>query len=148
MRSNPLATLSLVVFLIACGPIGPMPGGKLSGDVAAPPPDWSASDAVKNVQLETDPDGDPYSVNVWGAGMGPRFYVAAAEGAESEWAQNMIADPNVRLRVGDAVYELRATKIDGEDERNTVLAAFKQKYDFEPEPEQTENAWLFRLDPR
>ena len=50
---------------LACGPIGPIPGGALRGDpVAEPVQDWSFLDAEHTVQLETRP-GDPYSVNVW-----------------------------------------------------------------------------------
>ena len=71
----PLAFVSLAV--IACGPIWMIPGGELSGTVVPVPADWSFSDAIEIVQLETNPD-DPYSVNVWGVGVGPIFYVASA----------------------------------------------------------------------
>ena len=39
-----------------------LPGGALDGAPAPVPDDWSATDDVKTVQLETRP-ADPYSVN-------------------------------------------------------------------------------------
>jgi hypothetical protein len=116
--------------------------------VAAPPADWAASDAVENVQLETRPS-DPYSVNVWGAGVGDRFYVAAGQGGDATWAQHIESDPNVRLRVGETLYELRASRVEDDPQaRQVFLDAVKRKYDWEPDPDEAEAAWLYRLDPR
>lgn len=143
-------TLILFASLLAlgCGPTGPLPGGKLRGELASEvPTDWAFADAVKNVQLETRPSA-PYSVNVWGAGIGKFFYLASGEGGESAWAQHILADPDVRLRVGDTIYELRAVRVEDDAQRERFLAALKRKYDWEPEPEAPEQAWLFRLEPR
>lgn len=136
----------------ACGPpLGPLPGGRLSGEVVAPPADWTFTNAHDTVQLETNP-ADPYSVNIWGTRVGDSFYVAAGEGGEATWAQHIEADPNVRLGVGGNLYELRAVRIDLDDEPETraaFLAALQQKYDFDAEEdERSSEAWLYRLDPR
>jgi hypothetical protein len=87
-------------------------------------------------------------VNIWGVGLGSSFYVAAGGGAENSWAQYIVDDPRVRLRVEDTLYELRGVRVEDELERERFLAALQAKYDWEPEPEQTEEAWLFRLEPR
>jgi hypothetical protein len=145
MTRAPILTALLV--LVACDPMGPLAGGKLDGEVAAPPSDWSFSDDTENVQLETRP-AKPYSVNIWGVGLGSSFYVAAGGGAENSWAQYIVDDPRVRLRVEDTLYELRGVRVEDELERERFLAALQAKYDWEPEPEQTEEAWLFRLEPR
>ena len=145
MTRAPILTAFLV--LIACDPTGPIPGGKLAGEVAPPPADWSFSDDTENVQLETRPS-KPYSVNIWGVGLGSGFYVAAGDGAENRWAQYIVEDPRVRLRVEDTLYELRAVRVEDEPERERFLAALRGKYDWEPEPGQTDEAWLFRLEPR
>ena len=43
------ALLSLSLLVIGCGPVGPFPGGSLSGKVATDlPADWSFSDDEKN----------------------------------------------------------------------------------------------------
>ena len=144
----PIAILVFVFGAVACGPMGPIPGGKLSGSVApSAPADWSSSDSVKNVQLETRPS-DPYSVNIWGVGIGNSFYVASGRGDENSWAQYVIDDPNVRLRVGETVYELRAVRVQDDESREAFLNGVARKYDWEPDGEEAENAWLFRLDPR
>lgn len=148
MRALTAPAISLVIsfVLTGCGPIWMLPGGELGGNVAPVPSDWAFSDAAETVQLETRP-GDPYSVNIWGVGVGERFYVAAGD-ASSSWATHIAEDPNVRLKVEDSIFELRATRIEDEAEIEVCLAAIKRKYDFEPKPEQRGEATLFRLEPR
>lgn len=138
-----MGVLSAVALCLACGPLVTLPGGRLDGEVAAPPADWSFSNDVEVVQLETNP-ADPYSVNVWGVAVGEAFYVAAGD-PESTWATNIATDPNVRLKIADRVYELRAEAIDSDEEKNAFLAAAKTKYDFEPDEEQRTKSQLYRL---
>jgi hypothetical protein len=146
MRRACLLILSLAAF--GCEPWGPLPGGRLSGEVAPnPPSDWSLADEYEIVQIETRPS-DPYSVNLWGAGVGESFFVAAGEGETADWAQHLVDDPNVRLRVGETIYELRAVRIQDEAEVARFMTALVRKYEFEPTEEQRREAWLFRLDPR
>lgn len=150
MRSIGILTLSLLVFFSGTGCDGPLvmiPGGVLSGDVQPTPSDWSFSDDVRDVQLETRPD-DPYSVNVWGIGIGERFMVASGRGLEATWAQHIQADPRVRLRIEDSVYELSARLSQDPRDRDLFLEAARAKYDFEPEAEDAEKAVLFVLEPR
>ncbi len=143
-----LTLLSLCLLALGCGPIGPLPGGSLSGDVAtAPPADWSFADEEVTVQLETRPSA-PYSVNVWGVGIGDRFYLASGRGGEASWVEHIAGDPNVRLRVGDTIYELRAVRVEDETQGQSFVEALKRKYDWEPSTQERERAWLFRLDPR
>jgi hypothetical protein len=139
--------LALLPVGVACGPLWMLPGGRLSGEVSPTPSDWSFSEAVETVQLETRPE-DPYSVNVWGAGIGDRFYLASGKGGDARWAQYIDEDPEVRLRVGSTLYELRAVRVEAEAERERFLAALERKYDWQPDGNEGENAWLFRLDPR
>jgi hypothetical protein len=138
--------LALSLLALACGPMGPMPGGELSGNISPAPADWSTV-AEDTVQLETRP-GDPYSVNLWGVGIDTGYYIAAGRGAEAEWVEHIRAEPNVRLGVGEKVYELRATRITDQTELDRFVVALRAKYDFEVSPEQKERAWVFRLDPR
>jgi len=130
-----------------CGPVWMLPGGSLAGPVEPAPEDWSFSDATDVVQLETRPE-DPYSVNIWGVGIGKHFYVAAGEASSSAWAANLSEAPDVRLKIGESVYELRAVRVEDAVEIEACLAALKRKYDFEPKPEQRSSAAVFRLEPR
>ena len=141
------ALLALSLLALACGPLGPLPGGEISGMAAETPSDWSAVAAEGNVQLETRPS-DPYSVNLWGVGLESGFYVASGRGGDASWVKHIEADPNVRLRIGAAVYELRAERVTGEDELAGFSKALEAKYDFDVTPEQRDRAWIFRLDPR
>lgn len=142
-----LVLLALLPISVACGPLWMLPGGRLSGEVSPAPGDWAFSEAIKTVQLETRPQ-DPYSVNVWGAGIGDRFYLASGSGGDARWAQYIEEDPEVRLRVGNILYELRAVRVDDDAERESFLSALERKYDWQPDGNEGENAWLFRLDPR
>jgi len=129
--------------LLACGPLVMIPGGELSGEVKPVPLDWSFSDAAETVQLETRPE-NPYSVNIWGVGLGVDFYVASGK-ADNAWAENIAADDRVRLRIDGSIYEMRAVREDTPEGRERFLAGAKAKYDFEPDPQQASDAVLFRL---
>jgi hypothetical protein len=129
--------------LPACGPLVMIPGGELSGEVQNVPSDWSFSDAVKTVQLETRP-ADPHSVNIYGVAVGRDFYVAASK-PDNQWARNIADDENVRLRIGKTIYELRAVRDDSPEGRERFVAALKQKYDYEPEEGEAYEPVLFRL---
>ena len=137
-----------LLLALGCGPLVMVPGGELSGAVKPVPGDWSFTDSVETVQLETRPD-DPYSVNVWTVAVGDALYVASGRGESAAWAKHISADPRVRLRVGEDVYELSAVRTTDEAEMNAFLDAAKKKYeDFEPDQEQRREAILFRLEPR
>jgi hypothetical protein len=144
MRS--LVAFSALFAILACRPLVMLPGGELSGSLKAPPGDWAFSNSIKTVQLETRPKA-PYSVNIWGVGVGEWFYVAAGN-AESRWARNIAENPQVRLKLGESLYELRAVRTEAPAELDAFLAAVKRKYDFEPDPDQRASAALFRLEPR
>lgn len=147
MRIKSLLYLCLVMSMVGCGPIVMLPGGELSGDVQPTPSSWAFTDEIETVQLETRPS-DPYSVNIWAVAAGDSLYIAAGGGAETTWARHIDADPQVRLRVGNSLFELNAVQANDEATRNVFLIAAKKKYDFEPDEEDASNAVLYRLDPR
>ncbi len=138
--------LLIACVVIGCGPILILPGGELTGTLTPYPNNWTFSDPVDTVQLETRSD-DPYSVNVWGVGIGEHFYIAAGD-ASNAWVLRIAEDPDVRLKIGDSIFELRAVRTDREAEIDAFLAAVQKKYDFEPEPDQRSEATVFRLEPR
>ena len=149
MNKAIVSVVVLVVTLanvIGCdGPFIMIPGGALAGTVEPVPGDWSFSDATDNVQLETRPN-DPYSVNIWGVGVGDRFFIASGRGIEASWSQHIAEDPRVRLRIETAIYEMRAVPTQDPADREAFLAAAKKKYDdFEPNEEEASKAILYRL---
>ena len=133
--------------LCACGPIGPFPGGALDGETGSRSvEDWSFSDDHKNIQLETAP-ADPYSVTLWCVAHEGQLYIAAARGAESTWAQNLLDDPSSKVRIDGTLYERRAVRVTDADEISQALDMFIAKYDFDlPSEEERKGAILFRMD--
>jgi hypothetical protein len=146
--TRPLALVALAVLALACGPLGPIPGGRLSGEVvSAPVDDWSFAGALEKIQLETRPD-DPYSVNLWFVSQGSRLWVASVGGDISTWAGNMLADPRVRLRIDGKLYERKAERVTEQAELDEVVVLYKTKYEYERDPKEDGQAVLFRMDPR
>jgi hypothetical protein len=146
-RSSLAPLLAASFFFLACsGPLVMIPGGALSGEVKPVPADWSFTDSVETLQLEVRP-ADPYSVNIWGVGVGDRLFIACGD-RENRWGTYIREDPEVRLRVSDSIYEMRAELVENDADREAVLAAMKKKYDFEPTPEQQGEALLFALSAR
>lgn len=133
--------------LAACEPVFVFAGGRVGGVEEAPPANWGFAESVDTVQVETRP-ADPYSVNVWGVGVGARFYVAASDGADARWAQAIKADSRVRLKVGERVFPLAAERVLDAAELNDVAAAYAAKYDTDREQSFVDAAWVYRLSPR
>lgn len=147
--------LLLVATVLACGPLGPIPGGALRGEVhAAPVRDWSFTDANHTIQLETNPQ-QPHSVNTWCVGYEGNLYIPTSlilgtkDPSARGWVANVLENPLVRVRIDGRLYELRAVRVSDEQELETVRAKLIAKYDeVEAGDEQAEHAWIFRLESR
>jgi hypothetical protein len=151
-----LALGLLCASLAACGgPLGPIPGGRLRGEVgAADNRDWSFAASEKTAQLETDPD-HPHSVNVWFTSIGPSLYVPTSmifgpkDPTERGWVENVEKSPLVRIRLAGSVYARRAVRVTDRDEYARARAALETKYEQDPEERDLDReVWIFRLDPR
>ncbi len=136
----------IVVILSGCDPLGPLPGGALTGEAKTPPDDWTALAEIETIQLETNPD-DPYSVNLWVVSVESRLYIAAG-GGETKWSAHFSTDPNVRLRIDPNIYELRATPVDNHKELDEVRQAYVDKYAMKSDSPQFDDSTVFRLDRR
>jgi len=146
-RSILAFALLLTVFSASCdGPTVLLPGGALEGTTVAIPDNWASLDEVETIQLETLP-ADPYSVNIWVIGLDENLYVHAGDN-RSTWIENMETDPDVRLRAGDSIYELTASRVEGQDEFDRFSDAYELKYGRRPGNENVGEAYLFRLGPR
>ncbi len=145
----------LCLALLACHPIGPCPGGRLAGEVAAP---GSAIEArvfaLETAQLETRPS-EPHSVHTWFVVIGERLYVPTSmirgprDPRERSWTRHVEADPAVRIRIGDRVYERVARRVEDPAEYASARAALEEKYALDPAARDPEREiWIFRLDER
>lgn len=133
---------------IACSPIGPFPGGELSGSVQPHRGNWSAARDIQTVQIETRPE-DPYSINIWGVGEGSNFYIGVGRGDESAWVIHLLENPEIRLRLGDELYLLKAVRVSNAAEQARVGVFYAEKYEaFEADDFVPGEMVLLRLDPR
>lgn len=143
-RRLSLSVLVLVAGALACSqPLLLLPGGALEGETAPVPADWSSTDPVSTVQLETRP-AEPYSVNIWAVDLGPYLYVHAGAN-RAAWVEHIEADPRVRLRVEGVLYELAAERVQAQDEFDRFSDAYEEKYGSRPRNEDVAEAYLFRL---
>ena len=117
-------------------------GGELNGEVLPTPNDWGFSDSTMLVQLETNPK-KPYSVNIWGVGIGSNYYVAAGEASEADWANHIERNSAVRLRIEEIIYLLDAHRVKDVKELVGVTTAFRNKYG--GTQEWIDSAWVYRL---
>lgn len=142
MAAGPFA----LACLFGCGPILLLPGGQLSGPVEALPADWSFSDEVSTVQVETRPS-DPYSINIWAVGLGSHLYIHAGAN-RSRWVENLMADPLVRVRIAGKIYPLTAVRVEDPAEFASFADAYKKKYGTRPRNENVAEIYLYRLGAR
>ena len=150
-----LITLVLGVFLLDSfggyfmdGPLGPIPGGRMSGPVvdSDQPLDWSGVE--EDIAIEVRPE-KPWSLTVWRAVLDGNLYIPSGNGAERRWTQVTLADPRVRIRSQGRIQEGCLVRIEDQATRGRVRAELAKIY---PLPsgggEDDGSVWLFRVDPR
>ena len=138
--------VALLGLAMACEPLSMLPGGALSGEVQPPPDEWNVAADAEVIQLETRL-ADPYSINIWGAGLGPDLYVATGGGGTT-WTEFIARDPRVRVRIGEVIYELTAVQTDDPTEKSQVAAAYVDKYGLDPGDNWVDEGMVIRLDRR
>jgi hypothetical protein len=146
MFKKPALVFPLLLTALVAGcsdPFVVLPGGALDGATVPPPESWSFTDDVDTVQLETNPS-DPYSVNIWVIALGDSLYVHAGAN-RATWVEHMEEDPNVRLRVGQSIFELVASRVETQEELDRFSDAYEVKYGRRPRNENVAEVYLFRL---
>ena len=120
------------MLLSSCGaPLGPIPGGKLQGNIEAWPKDWSHAEDVENILLEPNPD-DPDSVTMWGLGIEDAFFVFASK-RSNQWAENLETNPKAIIDVDGTLYKAVAVRVTDAQVNNAVAQQFMAKYDLDPD---------------
>ena len=83
-------------------------------------------------------------MNIWVIALDENLYVHAGAN-RSAWVENAEADPKVRLRVNDSIYELSASRVEGQEEFDRFSDAYERKYGRRPRNENVAEVYLFRL---
>ena len=148
-----VVTLALVlglVLLFRTEPLAIIPGGRLSGEeVTVPVTDWSFTEQYTTVTLEVR-SSDPYSVNTSSLLYDGVLYVPSGRGGESRWAQFLLQDSNMRLRVGNKLYKVRATRVLNPMLIRELYEVWGQRYPSQAgrTAEEIAQLWFFRIDAR
>ncbi len=108
-----LVVLLILLRITGLGPHGRMPGLWLNGElVTTPVTDWSFTDQIQNVQLQTNTwYGIPHSVNINCVSYQGQLYLDSFYAAGltyphgRNWNENIARDPRVRIRIGKKLYD-------------------------------------------
>ena len=147
-RIRTILALSVIALsMSACsGPFGFFPGGQLEGEVATPPADWSFTDEISTIQIETNP-ADPYSVNIWVLELEGALYLHAGAN-RAAWVEHLEADPRLRIKVDETIYELVSARVTDADEFARFAEKYEEKYGVRPRNENIAEIYLLRLTDR
>ncbi|MGD8416718.1 MAG: hypothetical protein PVH91_06640 [Pseudomonadales bacterium] len=135
--ARPAALIALLLLAAACEPKDRRPGLWLSGEVVKPPPtDWSFVADYPEIFVETHPwYGIPFSVTTVIGIRNGKLYVPSIYSRElpfpgDKYWNSIIADnPDVRLKIGDRLYEMTATPVQDLEEYREGVRALADKYE-------------------
>jgi hypothetical protein len=104
------------------------PGLWLKGElVTTPVTDWSFTNDIQAIKIQTQtPFLLPHSVSIWCAVSNGNLYVTSYRGRM--WVEDIIRDPQVRLKIGGRIYERNLALVTDPDEKAAVLQAKGKKY--------------------
>jgi deazaflavin-dependent oxidoreductase (nitroreductase family) len=77
--------------------------------------------------------GLPRQIEIWFVEDEGRVYILAEHGLKAKWVQNIISNPNVRIRIGDREYNATARVLDPEKDGERYSRAQdleRKKYDW------------------
>ena len=142
--ARPLAALALLLAL-GCGPV---PGGALSGTATPQPPDWSTVLGGDRAlcEVESRPE-DVHSIQLECFLVDGQLYAQSHRWALAEWwpteswAAIWLEHPDVRVRLGERIYALRAVRVTDPALREPIL----KDRGYDPVPD---GIVLFRFEPR
>ena len=144
-----VALMVILLGVALAAPIGPMPGIRLGGSPATVPAQWSSVDLPEEVLLATSAGVLPHVVIIWVVESDDRLYLIGDPA--STWVEGVTASPDVQLRIGDNVYDMQATRIEGrQDLFQMYIDRYKDNYpdiiaSFPPIEQFAQGGALFEL---
>lgn len=120
MRRAALALAALLLLLgagfgwarfFAGGPVGPIPGGRLHGEPAPPPADWSFANRERYLLVESDAWTLPWSGRVWFLAHEGRLHLLLPSFFGDGLKRRLDDDPRLRVEIAGKVYEQVAVPV-------------------------------------
>ena len=147
-----LPALAFVVLFGGVGPVGPVPGGVLWGETREPARDWSFTDGIGEIQVQTHVGLLPWSVTTWVLSSEGELFLAAGN-CDRVWTHRVMADPEIRLRIAGVVYEMSARRVTGRELGARLAPVVLAKYtgiavDSANWIEGEQRGCVFRVEPR
>ena len=139
----------IILTIIITAPIGPLPGFFIRGTPTEPPANWPDSSEVDEIRLRIV-DGLPRVVIIWMVEHNEDLYVVGS--ASSGWVQMIGESSPVKMRCGDATYDLVAERVT--ENLEAISFAYREKYraeypdiidSFPPVTEADDSFLIFRL---
>lgn len=98
--------------LFHAGPLGPIPGGALSGEPAEElPADWSFANREPYLLVESRALALPWSGRVWFLSHGGRIHLLLPAFFGDDLKRRLDVDPRVRIELAGRAYEQRAEPV-------------------------------------
>ena len=114
--------------LLAGGPVGPIPGGALTGEPAAElPADWSFANQEDYLDVESRAFRLPYSTSVWFMAHEGRLHLLLSSFFGDALERRLERDPRVRVRLAGGLYDQVAVRVDEGATRGAILAPFLRR---------------------
>jgi hypothetical protein len=148
-----VAALAAGTWFGGLGPRGFIAGGWLWGEVVREPVrDWSFTDRIAEVQVQTRLGPLPYSVTTWNLSAGDVLYIPSGD-CSRRWVRQVLAHPDVRVRIDGRIHELRAAREDDLAAASRVAPVLLEKYLGIRDPEarfsgENPRSCLLRMEPR
>ncbi len=139
----------LVLYLNRTDPWAQLPGKRITGEeVTERIEDWSFMEPSTRVILEVRPS-DPYSLYIRAYQHKGVLYLNSIS-PENRWTQFLLEDPNLRLKVENEIYKVRATRVEDSALVTEIQKAMEQVSPSlrERTPEERAQNWYFRVDSR
>ena len=137
-----MACAIAIALTVACSidPSDERPGLGLSGEIAQQPvQDWSFASDAKEIFIETaTPYFIPHSVTIWCVTLDNQLYVGAWEADTKRWVANVARDPNVRLKIGNKIYEKKLEPMTDAATIARLNAEYARKYEYDEEEYEEE----------
>ena len=129
--------------MVACSidPSDERPGLGLSGEVHQQAvEDWSFTSDAYEIFIETVTSyWIPHSVTAWCVIVEDELYVSADDADKKSWVANVARDPDVRLKIGDKVYEQKLVPVTDASTIAAIDSGFVRKYEYEEDEEEADD---------